>query len=366
MGRVAFCIGISALMLLSIACRVVDSLTDTSSWEKERCDTTQRLESFEFIDLVLPFSQADTLKDVLVVVPRVFVTIIQNGQIQPWKALTAGSFQEHPYQLSLPADSLFLDSISALDHSYLWSLADRYDYPYNRYEPLLKAVRDSFLVKRDSMMQTYLRQYPKYKLRVQSDLRGGGKQKRHLTMGKSVAPLSQHQFGLASDIAILHKGRQLQNINYYKTFLGQIGSQYSLTWGGNFLGFVDPNHVQYFANSAELLQKLPGLRFEYEPFVRYFKNRVQAMIAAGKEAKVEDTKALLATIHDLHKGHTCVCDTLAERPTSVFVSSIALEAQKAGYQPTRDILLIGDLDNHTTSLFHPTGVQKTFKLGIWK
>lgn len=365
MSRIAICIVFLMLMLLSIACSEADGI-NTSSWEREYCDTTQRLESFSILDLVLPFSQADTLKETLTSIPQIFVTIIQNGQIRPWRALTSTSFQEYPYQLTLTEDSPVLDSLSKTELAYLWSLADRYDYPYNRYEPLLKAVRDSFLVRRDSMMRAYSRQFPKYRLRIQSDLRGGGRQKRHLTMGKSVSPLSQHQFGLASDIAILHKGRQLQNITYYKTFLGQLGSQYSLTWGGNFLGFVDPNHVQLYTNSAELLQKLPALRFEYEPFGRYFKKRVQAMTAAGKAAKVEDTKALLATLHELHKGHACVCDTLAERPTSIFTGSIALEAQKVGYQPKRDILVIGDLDRHTSSLIHPSGVQKTFRLGVWQ
>ncbi|AEI50964.1 M15 family metallopeptidase [Runella slithyformis] len=365
MSRIAIWIVSLMLMLLSFACSDADGL-NTSAWEKEHCDTTQRLDAFSILDLVLPFSQADTLKETLTSVPQIFVTVIQNGQIRPWKALTAASFQDAPYQLKLPADSLFLDSLSKIELAYLWSLADRYDYPYNRYEPLLKAVRDSFLVRRDSMMHAYTRQFPNYKLRVQSDLRGVGKQKRHLAMGKSVSPVSQHQFGLASDIAILHQGRQLQNINYYKTFLGQIGSQYALTWGGNFLGFVDPNHVQYYSNSAELLQKLPALRFEYEPFTLYFKKRVQAMTAAGKAAKVEDTKALLATLHELHKGHACVCDTLAERPMSIFTDTIALEAQKAGYQPKRDILVIGDLDRHTTGLIHPSGVQKTFRLGVWQ
>lgn len=365
MSRITMYIVSLALMLLSIACSEADGL-NTNSWEREQCDTTQRLRSFSILDLVLPFAQADTLKETLTSVPQIFVTVIQNGEIRPWRALTADSFRDSPYQLRLPADSLFWDSLSRIELAYLWSLADQYDYPYNRYEPLLKAVRDSFLVRRDSMMHAYTRQFPKFKLRIQSDLRGGGRQKRHLTMGKSVSPLSQHQFGLASDIAILHKGRQLQNINYYKVFLGQIGSQYALTWGGNFLGFVDPNHVQYYSNSAELLQKLPALRFEYEPFGRYFKNRVQAMTAAGKAAKVEDTKALLATLHELHKGQACVCDTLAERPTSIFIGSIALEAQKAGYQPKRDILVIGDLDRQTTCLMHPSGVQKTFRLGVWK
>ncbi len=367
MSRIAFLSGISTLMLLIIACGMTDGLKRTStSWENERCDTTQQLDTFHALDLVLPFAQADTLKDALVSVPHIYIGIVKNGQIQRWNAITAVTFQGIPYQLMLPTDSPAIDSLSELDRAYLWSLADRYDYPYHRYESLLKAARDTFLIQRDSMMQAYGRRFPKYKLRIQSDLRGSGRQKRHLTMGKSVSPLSQHQFGFASDIAILYKGRQLQNIHYYKTFLGEIGSQFGLTWGGNFLGFIDPNHVQYFTNSAEFLRKFPAIRFEYEPYGRYFKNRVQAMTAAGKAAKVEDTGALLSTLHELHKGHACVCDTLAERPTSLFANSLAFEAQKAGYQPNRDILLIGNLDHQTISLFHPTGVQRTFKSGVWR
>lgn len=52
---------------------------------------------------------------------------------------------------------------------------------------------------------------------------------------------------------------------------------------------------------------------------------------------------------------------------SYLVDSTAAPAfQKSGYQSSRDIFLIGDLDSQTVTLFHPTGVQKTLKLGKWQ
>lgn len=366
MSKSAFSISSFSLVLLFMACGIPENLTTKhTSWTTEYCDTTQRLETFQVIDLVLPFSQADTLKDLLAVVPQVFLAIVQNGQIQQASAISATSFKDTPTPISL-FNLPKADTLLWLDRAYLWTLADRPDYPYDRYTSLLKDIRTQFLAKRDSMMQSYLHQHPKYKLRIQSDLRGSGKQHRHLTMGKSASPLSQHNFGLASDIAILYKGRQLQNINFYKTFLGDIGGQYGLTWGGTFLGFIDPNHVQYFKKSADMLEQFPELRLEYEPYLRYFKNRVQRMTAAGKVEKVEDTKALLAVLHELHKGKSCVCDTLAERPTPTFLRSFFPSFQRSGYQSSRDILLIGDLDSQTVTLFHPTGVQKTLRLGKWQ
>lgn len=365
MGKLALYLSAVSSMLLCFACNKGNSDTQPS-WQSEYCDTTQRNESFDAIDLVLPFSQTDTLKDLLTTIPQVFMVIVKNGQIKKSIIVTASSLKERPYTIAAPSTLPHYDTLTWLDRTYLWTLADRPDYPYNRYEPLLKNIRQTFVLKRDSMMQLYLQQHPNHSLRIQSDLRGSGYQRRHLTMGKSATPLSQHNFGLASDIAILHKNRQLQNIQFYKTFLGDLGKEFGLTWGGTFLGFIDPNHVQYYPKTADMLAQLPALRFEYEPYRIYFKNRVKRMTAAGKAAKIEDTKALLTTLAKLHRDTPCVCDTLADRPTPTSHTLLAAQLRTKGYQPKRDVLLIGDLDKQTTTLFHPTGNQKTLRLGKWQ
>ncbi|MFN8347912.1 MAG: M15 family metallopeptidase [Spirosomataceae bacterium] len=367
MSKLAFFIGSFSLMLLFLTCTITEYPNAVhSSWFTEQCDTTQRIESLQIIDLVLPFAQADTLKDVLTEAPKVFAVLVENGQIRQVNAVSASTFKERPVALILSDTIPQPDTLNWLERTYLWTLADRPDYPYDRYEPLLRDVRGQFLAKRDSMMLAYTRQYPKYKLRIQSDLRGSGNQRRHLTMGKSVSPLSQHNFGLASDIAIVYKGRQLQNIHFYKAFLGELGSRYGLTWGGTFLGFIDPNHVQHFKKSSDMLEQLPALRLEYEPYLRYFKNRFQRMSAAGKADKVEDTKALLITLHELHIGKPCVCDTLAERNTPVLVQQLPDSLRNAGFRSSHDLLLVGDLDSQSVTLFHPSGVRKTLRLGKWK
>lgn len=368
MSKFALSLGSVVLMLIFIACGIIDGFNKPpSTWENERCDTTLRLAQWDIIDLVSPFSQADTLKDALILPPQVWLVIIKNGKIQQSNAVFAPTFQAPPAELISLTDSIIRsDTLSWLDRAYLWTLADRPDYPYHRYERLLGSTRKRFIEKRDSMMSDYLGQYPKYKLRINSDLRGNRSQKRHLTMGKSVSPLSQHQFGFASDVPIIYRGRQLQNIRYYKTFMDEIGGKYGLTWGGTFRGFIDPNHVQYFKNSSEMLKQFPELRYEYEAFGKYFKNRVKIMTAAGKADKIEDTQALLATLHDLHKGKACVCDSLAERSTPTNITKISTDFYASKLQSQRDILLIGDLDSQTITLFHPTGIIKTFRLGVWQ
>ncbi|TAH06731.1 MAG: M15 family peptidase [Runella slithyformis] len=342
----------------------------TTIWQTERCDTTQRITHFSAFDLALPFTQTDTLTPQLTEVPHLFMVVLDKQQLTSWAVVSAASFKGRPstWQLANLPDSLATSKVAlqTLDSEYLWSLVGQPDYPYDRYQMLLQATRDSFLTKRAAILVDYQRDFPKYALRVQSDLRGAGFQRQYLAMGKSVSPLGQHQFGLASDIGIHYRGKQLQNMAHYKTFLNDIGGRYGLTWGGNFKGFVDSNHVQYFLNSSELLRRFPELRFEFEPFAKYFKNRVKRMTAAGKEAKVEDTKALLATLHSLHFNTPCTCDTLAQRPTSKRVLAIQKQMKTAGYVARRDLMVVGDLDAQTATLLHPTGLVRTLRMGVWK
>ena len=367
---------ISFVAIVGLLCATCSSIQNqpnyaTSSWETERCDTNARVDDFTALDLALPFYANDTLKDKLKTVPRIFVVIIENQQLKSWTALTAASFKDRPtiwQPVNLP-ETLAVNKkdFQLIDNEYIWALTGRPDYPFDRYQLLLQATRDTFLTRRNAMMADYQREFPKYQLRVQSDLRGAGFQRQYLAAGKSVSPLGQHQFGLAADIGIHYKGGQLQSIERYKYLLDSIGrARYGLTWGGSFKGFVDPNHVQYFLNSSELLRRFPELRFEFEPFTAYFKKRVGRMTAAGKAAKVEDTKALLATLHQLHFNKPCHCDTLAERRVSAQNVLIQKSMQVAGYEAKNDLLLVGNLDEQTVVLFHATGAKRALRVGIWK
>ena len=359
--------------LLLITCSLTQEKSkniSTSVWEKERCDTSVQISTLTAFDATLPFFQTDTLSTRLVMMPHLFMVVMTQGRVQSWAAVSASSLKARPaqWQPSFLPDSLknVQLNLQPIENEYLWSLIGQPDYPYDRYEVLLAPARQAFLTKRDSMMANYQRQFPQYQLRVQSDLRGLGFQRRHLAMGKSVSPLGQHQFGLAADIGIISKGRQLQNIALYETLLNKIGGQYGLSWGGNFKGFVDPNHVQYFLNSSELLRQFPELRFEFEPYGKYFKNRVKRMTAAGKEEKVQDTKALLAILNKLHYDKPCVCDTLAERPVLAHSASLQKSLAIMSYRPQQDLLLLGNLDQQTITLWHPTGIKKSFKIGTWR
>jgi len=364
---------VAIIGLLFVTCSSIQNQLKHSilNWETERCDTTVRIANFTAFDLALPFYSNDTLKDKLRNVPRIFVVIVENQQLKSWTALTATSFKDQPvtWQPTHLADSMATKKVDfqPLDKAYVWALAGRPDYPFDRYQWLLQATRDTFLTKRNAMMADHQRVFPQYQLRVQSDLRGAGFQRQYLAAGKSMSPLGQHQFGFATDIGIHHKGRQLQSIERYKYLLDSIGrGRYRLTWGGTFKGFVDPNHVQHFLNSSDLLRRFPELRFEFEPFVRYFKNRVERMTAAGKADKVADTKSLLATLHQLHFNTPCLCDTLAERPVSQPHLLIQKKMQMAGYEATNDLLLVGNLDTQTVVMFHATGIKRALRMGIWK
>ena len=47
---------------------------------------------------------------------------------------------------------------------------------------------------------------------------------------------------------------------------GYKAKEIGLYWGGDFVGFPDPGHIQAFLNSASLIQKYPEVALEYEPF----------------------------------------------------------------------------------------------------
>ena len=360
--KITFSIIFIAIAMLLPMCSSTDKSTlSLPVWELEKCDTSEHyFENFEAEDVAQVLWQADTLKNKLITIPNIYFIVVKNDTIYKQYGITADSFKAMPRAIN-PTNS---DTLNWLDRSYLWALADQPDYPYMRYIPLLQPIRQTFLAKRDSMIHAYKTRFPQYQLKIQSDLRGHGNQRKYLTMGKSITPLSQHNFGLASDIGIWKNGKQLQNIQHYKAFLGEIGSKYDLTWGGTFLGFIDPNHVQYFKNSAEMLQEVPALRLEFEPYRKYFVNRVKRMTAAGKEAKVEATKALLATLHTLHINKACVCDSLAERGLPTYTSSITniLPA----YTEQKDIVLIGDVKRQLVILLHPSGMKKALRVGKWK
>jgi hypothetical protein len=144
---------------------------------------------------------------------------------------------------------------------------------------LLAAEIDSFEVKRDSLVKRF--QYP-YRLRYTSTTRNKKQQLALQKKGFSKAFISFHNFGLAADGAMARKGKQVRRGTIYDQY-GAKAKALGLFWGGDFVGFPDPGHIQALDNSAALIRKYPALALEYEPFkVAYERNYFKKWISGER------------------------------------------------------------------------------------
>lgn len=339
------------------------------SWPDRGCDSTQRVSSITAFDLVLPFYPDDTLaaglaeEDVPVPI-RVFAVVIDSLGKTRWASLGADSLLQprllststsvadwEPLRLSLP------------EQTYLRAMVDQPKYLFRRWEPLLTGARSQWLAKRDSLLDSLKKVYPTYTLRLLNDLRTAGMQAKFLKRGSSNAPLSQHQFGLAVDVGIISKGKLLKGYNTYAA-IGRLAPHYGLTWGGTFVGFVDPNHFQAVKNSAAMVRQFPELRFEFEPYRRHYLRRVTQKVAEGKEDEVQDTEELLEVMNGLRHQQPCPCDSEAVAAPSV-LETIQTQLLAAGYLPARDVLLLGHLPSQTLTATRGA-TRLTYRLGRWR
>lgn len=359
---------ILALLLTTLgtlhACGRPDTLSKPT-WEDLGCDTLQRADSLNIYDLVIPFRLADSLRTRLTKAPKIYVLVSDENGVQYWSVLT-GTMGGSPQLVDIPVDNPKLSgkyrSLSWLDQTYLWSLADAPTYLYHRWEPLLADSRKKFMSRRDSLLNIYEKQYPKYDLKLSSDLRTASSQSAFLKKGASSVPLSHHQFGLASDVAIVYRKQYQRNYQPYKQ-LGELTAQAGLHWGGNFVGFIDPPHVQLFYNSGEMVKTYPPLRFEFEPYRGYYLKRVRQRIAEGKEALILDTQQLLTELNQLRKHQPCPCEKATIAPADTSIQQLLLSTN---YQADTDILLHGNLATQTITLTHPSAVSLQVKLGKWR
>lgn len=338
------------------------------AWTDQGCDSTLRVSAVSALDLVLPFYPDDTLaaglaeEDVPTPI-RVFAVVVDSLGKSRWVALGADSLLNprliagptlagwEPLRLTLP------------EQTYLRALVDQPKYLYRRWEFLLGGARSEWLAKRDSLIDSLKSVYPTYTFRILNDLRTAGMQARFLKRGSSNAPLSQHQFGLAVDVGIISKGKLLKGYNTYAA-IGRLAPHYGLTWGGTFVGFVDPNHFQLVKNSAALVRKFPELRFEFEPYRRHYLRRVAQKIAEGEEDEVQDTEELLDVMNQQRRMQPCPCESeLAATPSAL--ETVQTQLQAAGYLPARDVLLLAHLPSQT--LTATRGVTRlTYRLGKWR
>lgn len=347
------------------ACNLIDSssnLFKDDSWQDLTCDTTQYVNELKVYTLTQPFYLADTLLKQNLKVRNIYVAFVDTlGNIQA-TALQAGDDADDSEIINITG---FPDlNITWQEQAYLWALVKQPSYLYNRWENMLGDERKTFLGKRDSVLSIMKRKYRSIK--VVSDLRSTSRQLHYLGKNKTATPVSMHNFGLAADFAIYNRrGRMSNNLVFYRP-LDSLTEAFGLTWGGNFVGFIDSGHIQLYKNGAELLRKYPDLVFEFEPFRPIYNTWMNKMIGWGKEQKAGDTKELLQELNKIKQDKPCQCmDSQSELP-NILVDKIQLQlATSDGYQTENDLLLIGDLSSQTVSLI--TAKSKiAYPLGLWK
>lgn len=345
-----------------------EALPTQFAWPDQGCDSTQRVSAVSALDLVLPFYPDDTLaaglaeEDVPAPV-RVFAVVVDSLGQTRWTALGADSLLR-PRLLEGPSPAGWGPlRLTLPEQTYLRALVDQPKYLFRRWEPLLTGARSEWLAKRDSLIDSLRGVYPTYTFRILNDLRTAGMQARFLKRGSSNAPLSQHQFGLAVDVGIISKGKLLKGYNTYAA-IGRLTPHYGLTWGGTFVGFVDPNHFQLVKNSAALVRKFPELRFEFEPYRRHYLRRVAQKIAAGEEDEVQDTEELLDVMNQQRRGQPCPCES-ERAATPSALEAVQAQLQAAGYAPDRDVLLLGHLPSQTLTAARGA-THLTYRMGKWR
>ena len=358
---------ISLTCLTMIACNFIEKtgklLNKESGWQDYACDTTLHVHQISIREIAQSFYLNDTLLKQNLSPQKVFVVIADEHGKLKIGGVTAQN-QDRPQALVFPNGQFLNDSValSWQEQEYLWALAMQPRYLYYRWEKLLSEERRSFLAKRDSIHQ--IMKNLNGSVKIISDLRSMANQQKYLSTNKTVSPISMHNFGFAADFAVIRKNKISNNLVNYRP-LDNLTTQYGMTWGGNFVGFLDPGHIQLFKNGAEMLRKYPDLIFEFEPYRHQYNAWMNKMIVWGKEDKAGDTKELLIELNKYKKEKPCPCLDLPISVPILMVDSIKNQIKALGYQPDTDLLLVGDLTSQTVSLVSLNGVI-SYPLGRWK
>ena len=343
------------------ACNLVDKTNklfqkDEIGWQNLACDTTKTVNNLSIYDIAQPFYNSDTLLHQKLTVEKVFVAIIDSNDSLKVGGVTAKN-DERP---QIIGSSSF--QFTWQEQEYLWALAIQPRYLYNRWEKLLMDERANFLVKRDSIHVAMKNLNGSVK--IISDLRSMANQQRYLEKNKTASPISMHNFGFAADFAVFRNNKISNNLSFYNP-LNDLTAQQGMTWGGNFVGFLDPGHIQQFKNGAEMLRKYPDLIFEFEPYRPQYNVWMNKMIGWGKEAKAGDTKELLTELNKYKKEKPCACLEGKVNNLSVKLSAVQRKIQGLGYQRNTDLLLIGDVKAQTISLTTLNGTV-IYEMGKWQ
>ena len=343
------------------ACNFIDKTNklfkkDEIGWQNLACDTTKTVDNLSIYDVAQTFYNSDTLLHQRLAIQKVFVAIIDSNDSLKIGGVSAQN-DERPQIIG--GSSL---QFTWQEQEYLWALATQPRYLYNRWEKLLMDERVTFLAKRDSILATMKNLSGSVK--IISDLRSMANQQRYLEKNKTASPISMHNFGFAADFAIFRNNKISNNLSLYNP-LNELTAQQGMTWGGNFVGFLDPGHIQQFKNGAEMLRKYPDLIFEFEPYRPQYNVWMNKMIGWGKEAKAGDTKELLVELNKYKREKPCACLQGKADLSKFSFKRIQDKIVSLGYQQTSDLLLIGDVKNQTVSLITLNGTI-IYEIGKWQ
>jgi hypothetical protein len=235
----------------------------------------QKIESLQAPDLLLMYRQRDTLPN-----------------------------HSASGDLNLVIDGQFAALTDSTSLRYLASL--RVDYPAldSIWLPVLRSEVFAFEVQKDSLKHRIGQMG--WSMRFLQAVRNLKRQQELKNSGRSQVYLSFHNFNLAADVGLYVRRKYLRRSPRY-TRMGQEAKQLGMFWGGDFVGFPDPGHVQRFINSADFVSKFPALAFEFEKYRDHYQSIVYRN--ANRLNKVRDTKALLMTLDSLKVGKVCACQT---------------------------------------------------------
>jgi peptidoglycan L-alanyl-D-glutamate endopeptidase CwlK len=203
-------------------------------------------------------------------------------------------------QVVLDGHSLsFNDSTSLL---YLASLQATYPALDSIYSRVLQSETKTFAIQKDSLLAKV--SALGWSMRYLQAVRNLQRQQQLIRSGRSQVLLSFHNFNLAADVGLYARRRYLRRSARYLR-MGQMAKDLGIYWGGDFVGFPDPGHIQRFKNSAALVTKYPMLAFEFEKYRDHYE-AIYRKNALHVE-KVLDTEALLIVLNRLKVGKVCAC-----------------------------------------------------------
>lgn len=195
---------------------------------------------------------------------------------------------------------------------YLTSLQANYPALDSIYASVLGAEVSAFTLQKDSLLAQVSKRG--WSMRYLQAVRNLQRQQQLKRSGRSQVLLSFHNFNLAADVGLYSRRRYLRRSPRYQR-MGQMAKDLGMFWGGDFVGFPDPGHIQRFINSAALVTQYPILAFEFEKYRDHYEGIYQKN--ALHVEKVRDTEALLITLNRLKVGKVCACQKAILPPVNL-------------------------------------------------